>query len=324
MVDTLGAGRSRVAGRGRGDAARRQRGGLAHVAARASRATFVAIVAGDRRLPPRRHAGPGAPVRGEVPGARAGRAPRRARAARASPCSRCSTTTTSWSPSTSTGRSRPLPGPVRAPGGAPGDPAARAPRQRRPRAPHRARRHGRSPRAVSVRSGSSSSGSTSTPADAGRLGMTWNHATRVAIVDGCYRSSATARARFRSTIFSAGQRRHELREPGLEHERQEVAAKRRRPRQAFIRSQHDLRRQAENLGIDGRTDHGRHVVVLGDEGSRDDDVESWLPTPLRDALSRPVNLAARHGRACAATSRRASRASCFLLFRKISRSRSSI
>jgi hypothetical protein len=53
------------------------------------------------------------------------------------------------------------------------------------------------------------------------------------------------------------------------------------PGVALLRTHDDLRGEPEHLAVDRSARQGRHVVALGNERARDDDVEAGLAAALR-------------------------------------------
>jgi hypothetical protein len=110
----------------------------------------------------------------------------------------------------------------------------------------------------------------------------------------------------------------------LEHQREEIAADRAGPGQAVFRPQHDFGRESENFPVNRGTDHGRHVVVLGDKASGYYDVKTGFCSTLGNPLAGSVDLASPHERACSEKSTRAWRARRLRCFRKIAPSLASV
>jgi hypothetical protein len=110
----------------------------------------------------------------------------------------------------------------------------------------------------------------------------------------------------------------------FEHQGKEIAADRAGARQAVFRAQHDLRCEPENVPVDGRANYSRDILMFGNKGSGDYDVKTRLVSALRNPLSRSINLASPHERACSEMSARAWRASRLRCFRKIAPSLTSV
>ena len=103
----------------------------------------------------------------------------------------------------------------------------------------------------------------------------------------------------------------------FEHQGEEIAADRAGTWQAVFRPQHDFSRESENFPVNGGTDHGRHIVVIGNKGSGYYDVKAGLRSTLGNPFARSINLASPHERACSEMSTRAWRARRLRCFRKI-------
>lgn len=115
--------------------------------------------------------------------------------------------------------------------------------------------------------------------------------------------------------FECGQGGNEMREFTLEHQRKKIAADGAGSRQSIFGSEHDLRGKTEDFAVNGGTDHGRDIIVLGDKGSRYDNVKTGLCSTLGNPLPRSINFPAPHERACSVMSARAWRARSLRCFR---------
>ena len=103
----------------------------------------------------------------------------------------------------------------------------------------------------------------------------------------------------------------------LEHQGEKIAAYRAGSRQAVFRPPHDFGRESENFPVNRGADNSGHIFVFGNKGSGYYDVKAGLSTALGNPLTRSVDLAAPHERACSEMSTRACRARRLRCFRKI-------
>jgi hypothetical protein len=110
----------------------------------------------------------------------------------------------------------------------------------------------------------------------------------------------------------------------LEHQSEEVAADGTSARQTVVRPQDHFGREPEDFAINRGADHGRHIIVLGDKGTGDDNVISRFGATLRNPLAGSVNFSSPHERACSTISARAWRVSCLRCFRKMAPSLASV
>jgi len=108
--------------------------------------------------------------------------------------------------------------------------------------------------------------------------------------------------------FERRERRHEMSQLTLEHQSEEIAADGAGAWQAVFRSQHDFGRESEDFSVNWRTDHRRHVFVVGDKSTGYDDVKTGFRAALGNPLTRAVDFPSPHRRACSAISARAWRA----------------
>jgi len=65
--------------------------------------------------------------------------------------------------------------------------------------------------------------------------------------------------------LARGQGGYEGRQLALEHQGEKVTADGRHPGKAFLWTNDYLRGEPEHLAVNRSTNHGRHVVILGDE-----------------------------------------------------------
>jgi hypothetical protein len=105
--------------------------------------------------------------------------------------------------------------------------------------------------------------------------------------------------------FECGQGGNEMREFTLEHQRKEIAADGAGSRQSIFGAEHNLRCKTEDFAVNGGTNHGRDIFVLGDKGSRYNNVKTGLCPTLGNPLPRSINFPAPHERVCSAMSVRA-------------------
>ncbi len=110
----------------------------------------------------------------------------------------------------------------------------------------------------------------------------------------------------------------------FEHQGKEITADRAGSRQTVFLSQYDLRCEPKNVSVNGSADHGRDILMFGNKGSGNYDVKTRLVSALRNPLSRSINLASPHERACAEMSARAWRVRRLRCFRKIAPSLASV
>ena len=115
--------------------------------------------------------------------------------------------------------------------------------------------------------------------------------------------------------FERRQGGNEVCELALEHQRKKIASDGAGSRQSVFGSEHDLRCKTEDFAVNGGTDHGRDIFVLGDKGSRYDNVKTGLCSTLGNPLPRSINFPAPHERACSVMSARAWRARSLRCFR---------
>ena len=124
--------------------------------------------------------------------------------------------------------------------------------------------------------------------------------------------------------FERRQGGNEMCKFALEHQRKEIAADGAGSRQSIFGSKHDLCGKTEDFAVNGRTDHGRDVFVLGDKGSRYDNVKTGLGSTLGNPLASSVNFSAPHERACSEMRARVWRARSLRCFRNTAPSLASV
>ena len=124
--------------------------------------------------------------------------------------------------------------------------------------------------------------------------------------------------------FERRQGGNEVCEFALEHQRKKIAANSAASRQSVFGSKHDLRCKTGNFAVNGRTDHGRDIFMLGDKGSRYDNVKTGLCSTLGNPLAGSVDFSAPHERACSAIRARAWRARSLRCFRNTAPSLASV
>ena len=124
--------------------------------------------------------------------------------------------------------------------------------------------------------------------------------------------------------FERRQGGNEVCEFALEHQREKIAADGAGSRQSIFGSKDDLRCKTEDLAVNGCTDHGRDIFVLGDKGSRYDNVKTGLCSALGYPFAGSINFYAPHERACSAMSARAWRARSLRCFRNTAPSLASV
>ena len=108
----------------------------------------------------------------------------------------------------------------------------------------------------------------------------------------------------------------------LENQCQKVASNGTFARQTRTGIQNDFAAKSQNLAVGRSTNDRSDIVVLSDEISRNNHVESWLVTSFRQLLAGAINLASFQDLACSLISSNDCRPSLFRFRRKISRSRS--
>ena len=67
---------------------------------------------------------------------------------------------------------------------------------------------------------------------------------------------------------------------GLEHQSQKITADRAHVRHPIFWAENYLRGQSENFTIDWGADHSRYVIMAGNEGTGNHDVEAWFAPPF--------------------------------------------
>jgi len=110
----------------------------------------------------------------------------------------------------------------------------------------------------------------------------------------------------------------------LEHQSEKITADCGSARQPIFWPQHDLSCESQDFPVDWGADHCRHIPMLSHKGSGHYDVKSRFSATLGNLLSRTVDLASSHGRACSEISMRACRARRLPCFRNTSLSLASI
>jgi len=115
-------------------------------------------------------------------------------------------------------------------------------------------------------------------------------------------SRATAKAPFSSASLRGGRAATKVVSLRLEHQGEKVTAYGRHAGKTLLWTNDHFCREPEHLAVNRRANHGRHVVILGDERAGDDDIEAGLAPALRRPLRSAVYLTAGHGSACSATS----------------------
>ena len=108
--------------------------------------------------------------------------------------------------------------------------------------------------------------------------------------------------------FERRQSRYKMSQLTLEHQGEEIAADRAGAWQAVFRSQHDFGRESEDFPVNRGTDHRRHIFMLRDKSTGDDDVKTGLGATLGNPLTGAVDFPSPHKRACSAITARAWRA----------------
>jgi len=140
----------------------------------------------------------------------------------------------------------------------------------------------------------------------------------------CRESESMGKSTVELGEFERRQGGNEVCKFALEHQRKEIAADGAGSRQSIFGSKHDFRCKTENFAVNGGTDHGRDIFVLGDKGSRYDNIKTGLCSTLGNPLPRSINFPAPHERACSVMRARAWRARSLRCFRKTAPSLASV